>query len=93
VLRWTGVEYRVRDAVLDGFPLASRVLRGSGVLTSMREELYFTEGDVFLAPPHDPYGALMGDCELLLLQLPWAEVAALAERRPAPCSRPSPVPR
>jgi AraC-like DNA-binding protein len=81
VLRWTGVEYRVRDAILDGFPLALRVLHGSGVLTSMREELYFTEGDVFLAPPHDPYGALMGDCELLLVQLPWAEVAALAEQR------------
>jgi AraC-like DNA-binding protein len=78
---WGGVEYRVAEAAPAGGLFGMVVRRGSGVVTTRREELHYSSGDVYLAPPSDPYEGVLGDTEFAVLQIPWHAARDLAEEK------------
>ena len=79
--RWGGVEYRVAEAAPAGGLSGMVVRRGSGVVTTGREELHYSSGDVYLAPPSEPYEGVLGDTEFAVLQVPWEAARDLAEEK------------
>jgi AraC-like DNA-binding protein len=80
VMRLGGFGY---DAAVDpaDAPTAVAVTQGSGVITSAREELRFTRGDVLMVPADRPSEAVMDDAGYVTLQVPWPAAASLAEER------------
>lgn len=80
LLRYGGFEY---DAVLEpaDAPTAVTVTRGSGTMTSAREEHCFTRGGAFMLPADLTSAALLHDSGFALLRVPWPAVRSLAEER------------
>jgi AraC-like DNA-binding protein len=78
-VHWEGVEYQAADANSDGYLLGVVAVRGGGVLTTAREQLPLTRGDVFLAPPYLPYAADLRDCAFAALRIPWSAAREVAE--------------
>ena len=54
-------------------------LSGTGTLTTAREQVHFTTGDVLLDPIDSPYSADMHDCAFALLRVPRPVAGNLAE--------------
>ena len=81
LIRWGGVEYEVTEAAPAGGLVGMVPLQGSGVLTTAREEYRYSPGDAYLAPPYEPYGALLGDTEFALVEVPWQAAGDLAEEK------------
>lgn len=80
LIRYGGVRYTAELSPA-GVPLAAAVRRGSGVITTAREELRFLPGDVFMVPADMPGVTTMDDAGYAVLQLPWAVAGELAEAR------------
>ena len=59
--------------------LAGAALDGYGTLTTARERLDCGPGEVFLAPPDQPYAASLCSTRLALLKIPRSAPASLAE--------------
>jgi AraC-like DNA-binding protein len=80
LLRYGGFEY---DAVIEpaDAPTAVTVTRGSGTMTSAREEHCFTRGGAFMLPADLTSAALLRDSGFALLRVPWPAVRSLAEER------------
>jgi AraC-like DNA-binding protein len=80
LLRYGGFEY---DAVIEpaDAPTAVTVTRGSGTMTSAREEHCFTRGGAFMLPADLTSAALLRDSGFALLRVPWPVVRSLAEER------------
>ena len=78
VLRFRGFDYRARVSPPEDY-LALVVLHGTGTLSTARESLHFTPGDVFLDPTGTSFMANMLDTAFALLRLPRQVVAELAE--------------
>ncbi|QFZ17994.1 helix-turn-helix transcriptional regulator [Saccharothrix syringae] len=60
-------------------PMAVTFLRGSGVIATAQEEIRPADGDVFLLPPHQPATATIDQMEAIMLRIPWAAAADLAQ--------------
>lgn len=60
-------------------PTAIVCTRGSGVITTARENLRLTAGDVFLSSLDLPAAGTMGDGDYATLQVPWAVACSMAE--------------
>lgn len=79
LLHWSGVEYGVSEAAVDGLLLGLVTLKGHGKMITGGDELHFVPGDVLMAPPDRPYDALIQDISFALLMIPWQAAAGLAE--------------
>ena len=78
-MHWHGVDYQVADAHSGGHLLGVVAVSGSGTLTTARQQMSFTSGDVFLDPPVDPYAADLHECTFAVLQVPWSAASGVAE--------------
>jgi AraC-like DNA-binding protein len=87
VVRYQGFDYHASVSPPDdlvGPPddfFAPVTLTGTGTLTTAREQVRFTRGDVFLNPTDRPYTADMHDCSFALLRVPRPVADDLAEER------------
>jgi AraC-like DNA-binding protein len=86
VVHYKGFDYDARVSPPDDF-LALVTLSGTGTLSTPREQLHFTRGDVLLDPTDVPYTADMHDSAFAVLRVPRAVAGDLAEEHtglPAP---------
>jgi hypothetical protein len=69
VVRYQGFDYHARVSPPDDF-FALVTLIGTGTLTTARDQVHFTRGDVLLDPTDRSYTADMHDCSFALLPPP-----------------------
>ena len=81
LIRWAGVEYEVTAAAPAEGLLGTVPLQGAGMLTTAGEEYRYSSGDAYLAPPYEPYGALLGDTGFAVVEVPWQAAGDLAEEK------------
>jgi AraC-like DNA-binding protein len=79
MLRYSGVDYLAQISPPDGGPLAVTVLQGGGTVTTPREHLHFTRGDVFMPPADLSHTTAMHSAGYALVQVPWPVAGGLAE--------------
>jgi AraC-like DNA-binding protein len=79
MLRYTGVEYDAEISPSDGGPFAVTVLQGGGTITTPRDHLHFTRGDVFMPPTDLSHTTTMHSAGYALVQVPWSAAGGLAE--------------
>jgi AraC-like DNA-binding protein len=80
-LRWQGVEYQLVNTQAEDVLIGAVVLHGGGTLTTGREEVSLTPGDVHLASPSILYDADLHECTFAVVQIPMATVSTLAEEQ------------
>jgi AraC-like DNA-binding protein len=78
VVRYKGFDYRARVSPPDDF-LGLVTLSGTGTLTTAREQLQFSTGDVLLDPTDLPYTADMHDSAFAVVRVPRRVLGDLAE--------------